>query len=101
MAARWSPGTVDAARIGAFGFSTGGFTVLAAAGGVPDLSLIGPHCAANPGLDACRLLATARPGRPGPGEAGPPAFVRDGRLRALVVAAPALGFTFAPAGLAR
>jgi predicted dienelactone hydrolase len=101
MASRWSPGAIDATRIGAFGFSTGGFTVLTAAGGVPDLSRIGPHCAANPGLYDCRLRAAA--GRDAPAaEAGPvvpPAFAQDGRLRALVIAAPALGFTFAPAGL--
>lgn len=95
LAARWSPGTVDPARIGAFGFSTGGFTVLAAAGGVPDFSRVGPHCAANPGLYDCRLLAAA-----GTSPAARTAFVRDGRFRALVVAAPALGYTFAPAGLA-
>lgn len=98
MAARWSPGVVDAGRIGAFGFSTGGFTVLTAAGGVPDLGRIGPHCAANPGLYDCRLLATARPGATA--GAGAPVFIHEGRLRALVIAAPALGFTFTPAGLA-
>jgi predicted dienelactone hydrolase len=102
VASRWSPGTVDAARIGAFGFSAGAFTVLAAAGGVPDFSRIRPHCAANPGLYDCRMMAIARPDVMAP-EARPmatPAFVHDGRLRALVIAAPALGYTFTPAGLA-
>jgi predicted dienelactone hydrolase len=102
MASRWSPGTIDAARLGAFGFSTGGFTVLTAAGGVPDLSRIGPHCAANPSLYDCRLLAAARRDSPAAAETGPVVplvFVRAVRLRALVVAAPALGFTFSPAGL--
>lgn len=104
MASRWSPGSIDAARIGAFGFSAGAFTVLTAAGGIPDLSRIGPHCAANPGFYDCRMMAPVRPDMTAPAAgAGPvvtPSFVRDARLRALVVAAPALGFTFTPAGLA-
>jgi predicted dienelactone hydrolase len=106
LTSQWSPGTIDPARIGAFGFSTGGFTVLTAAGGVPDLTRTGPHCAANPGLYDCRLLLAARPGAtaaPAPAAGAPvlpPSFVRDGRLRALVVAAPALGYTFTPSGLA-
>jgi predicted dienelactone hydrolase len=37
-------GQLDAARVGTFGFSNGGFTVLAAAGAIPDLSTIGPFC---------------------------------------------------------
>ena len=35
---------IDAERIGAFGFSLGGFTVLAAAGGFSDYSIISLHC---------------------------------------------------------
>ncbi|MGG5818151.1 alpha/beta hydrolase family protein [Falsiroseomonas sp. HW251] len=100
MASRWAPGVIDPARIAAFGHSAGAFTVLTLAGGEPDLSRIGPHCAANPGLYDCRLIAATRSGpvdRPGP--AAPP-FLRDGRLRGIVVAAPALGFTFSPSGLA-
>ncbi len=96
MVTRWSPGAIEPTRIGAFGFSAGGFTVLTAAGGIPDLSRIGPHCAANPDLYDCRLLA----GEGAAVLAAAPSFVRDSRLRALVVAAPALGFTFTPAGLA-
>jgi predicted dienelactone hydrolase len=39
---------LDGRRIGAFGFSNGGFTVLMAAGGIPDLGKTGPYCQANP-----------------------------------------------------
>ncbi|MFH6781740.1 MULTISPECIES: alpha/beta hydrolase family protein [Methylobacterium] len=88
---------IDPARVGAFGFSAGGFTVLAAAGGRPDLDRIGPHCATLPDFYDCRLLAQEtgqgrclRPVVPAP---APP-------LAALVVAAPALGFTFTRPGLA-
>lgn len=95
MLATW-PGhaAIDPRRIGAFGFSAGGFTVLAAAGGDPDFSKVPPHCRAHPDYFDCRLVAggAVRP--------APQPVVHDPRIRALVVAAPALGFTFAPAGLA-
>ncbi len=100
MVAHWHPGTVDPARIGAFGFSAGGFTVLVAAGGTPDFRLIGPHCAAHPDVFDCRLIRAH--GQDPAAAAGPPAsaFVHDRRIRAIVVAAPALGFTFTRQGLA-
>ncbi len=95
VAGRWMDGAVDPARIGAFGFSAGAFTVLAVAGGVPELTRIAAHCAANPGFYDCRLMA----GRPA--AAVPPVMARTPLpLRALVVAAPALGFTYGPGSLA-
>lgn len=86
-------GGIDPKRIGAFGFSSGGLTMLAAAGGKPDLSRITDHCSAHPGFYDCRLMA-AHP-------AGAPAQVwtHDARIKALVIAAPALGFTFTREGL--
>ncbi len=99
MVSRWHPGTVDPARIGAFGFSAGGFTVLVAAGGTPDLRLIGPHCAAHPAFFDCRLIRAHGRGTAAIGGPPPSAFVHDTRIRAIVVAAPALGFTFTRQGL--
>ena len=85
---------LDPARIGAFGFSAGGFTVLAAAGGRPDLSRIADHCAAHPGFYDCQLLRTH------PRDADRRLVIaHDGRIRAIVLAAPALGFTFNRDGL--
>ncbi len=84
---------IDPARVGAFGFSAGGFTVLAAAGGRPDLSRVAAHCADHPDFYDCRLLDHH------PGGSDRPRFARDDRIRALVVAAPALGFTFGRTGL--
>jgi len=55
---RWH-GRLDAARVGAFGFSNGGFTVLVAAGGIPDLSKIGPFCETHPDQDLCETLQHA------------------------------------------
>lgn len=88
-------GAIDPHRIGAFGFSAGGFTVLAAAGGRPDLGRLAGHCAQHPAYFDCmliksqpRALAVAWP------------HLRDKRITAIVVAAPALGFAFDRAGLA-
>ena len=84
--------TLDPTAVGAFGFSSGGFTVLAAAGGEPDLSLFAPHCGAHPQDYDCRLVATHGGLRT---TSGPLAIAHDPRIRPLVIAAPALGFTFA------
>lgn len=85
---------VDPTRIGAFGFSAGGFTVLAAAGGRPDLGRFASHCADHPSFFDCMLLkAQPRPVNPGWPD------LRDARLGAVVIAAPALGFAFDRDGL--
>ena len=88
---------LDRRRIGAFGFSAGGFTVLAALGGEPDMGLIPAHCAAHPAYFDCQLNKTFA-GQPFTTSA---AGSYDPRIRAAVIAAPALGFTFAPNGLAK
>ncbi len=87
--------TIDPQRIGAFGFSSGGFTVLAAAGGKPDLTRIAGHCAQHPRVFDCQLIQSQP-------RATPAAWpdLRDARIKAIVVAAPALGFTFDRSGLA-
>ena len=90
MIGAWHPGAVDPARVGGFGFSAGGLTVLIEAGGIPDLGLVGPHCAAHPDFFDCRLVA-AHGGLAG--RTSEP-LAHERRLRAIVVAAPALGFTF-------
>lgn len=86
---------IDPARIGAFGFSSGGFTVLVAAGGRPDLSTMADHCQVHPGAFDCLLFEQAVASPP-----ADPTWVHDPRLRAVVSAAPALGFAFGRAGLA-
>lgn len=87
---------VDPDRIGAFGFSAGGLTVLAAAGGRPDLALLADHCRQRPAYFDCTLLKT----QPRAATAPWPSL-HDSRIKAIVVAAPALGFTFNRAGLAK
>ncbi len=82
-------------RIGAFGFSAGGFTVLAFAGGEPDLTRFGPHCRAYPDFFDCRITAGARLDL-----AAAPVWTHDRRVAAVVAASPAIGFAFGKAGLA-
>ncbi|ALL70845.1 putative lipoprotein signal peptide (plasmid) [Paraburkholderia caribensis MBA4] len=90
---------LDKARIGAFGFSNGGFTVLVMIGGVPNLSDIAPYCQAHPDHDLCTALHDAGVD-PGLAAAVPvDAWVPDPRIKAAVVAAPAFGFAFGRAGL--
>jgi predicted dienelactone hydrolase len=86
---------LDATHIGVFGFSAGGFTALVAAGGVPDFGLIAPHCAKYPAEFTCGYIANTKLPAPPPG-----AWVHDSRIKAAVIASPALGFTFGKAGLA-
>ena len=90
---------LDAAHLGVFGFSAGGFTALVAAGGVPDLRLNDAHCLKYPEEFTCRLIAQANPDHH-PLAAPPGAWIHDTRIAAVVVAAPALGFTFGKSGLA-
>jgi predicted dienelactone hydrolase len=88
---------IDPGRIAAFGHSSGGFTVLASIGGLPDFSKIGPLCVQYPGDYACQLIA-----RNGGSSAMPPASASagaDSRIKSAVVASPALGFTYSPDGL--
>jgi predicted dienelactone hydrolase len=90
---------INAARIGIFGYSAGGFTALTAIGGEPDLRLIATHCATAPEF-VCRLLSDSNSALMRP-EGLPPAsaFVRDARIKVAAVAAPGFGFTFVPNGL--
>lgn len=86
---------IDPQRVGVFGFSSGGFTALALIGGAPDFTKIGPVCRQYPGDFACLLLAKTE--NPAPMPTG--LSVADPRIKAAVVAAPALGFTYSPDGL--
>ena len=90
---------LDMTRVGAFGFSLGGFTVLVAIGGKPDVSLIPPHCAVAPTEFSCVMqakhaLELVRQNLP------PSAWVTDPRIKAAVIAAPAFGYIFGQQGLA-
>ncbi len=90
---------IDPERIGAYGFSAGGFTVLTAIGGQPDLRIIAKHCAESSEI-VCDLLQSVKsPYLNGDVPKMEGAFLPDLRIKAAVVAAPGLGFTFFPYGL--
>jgi predicted dienelactone hydrolase len=100
MLSGWSGhAVIDPERVGAFGFSAGGFTVLAAAGGEPDLGAFVPHCQAHPQYFDCQLI-TRFPAMAKMMQSAKPTWVHDDRLKAVVVAAPAVGFAFGKTGLA-
>jgi predicted dienelactone hydrolase len=88
-------GRIDPARIGAFGFSAGGFTVLSAAGAEPDLTAMVAHCQAHPAFEDCQIVRGYLPAL-----TRPIVWNHDARIKAVVSAAPALGFAFGKAGLA-
>ncbi len=95
MTGDWAQaGQIDGARIGAFGFSAGGHSVLVAAGARVSLPRIAAQCADAPAEFVCATgMADAVAGagafpEPVPG------------LRAVVAAAPGFGFGFDPAQVA-
>ncbi len=102
MLALWpAHARIDAERIGIFGFSAGGFTALAAIGGQADLGKVGPHCQAHPEEWSCKYLREHADTSPPPTAPRAADTGWDKRIKSAVVAAPALGYVFAPDGLAR
>jgi predicted dienelactone hydrolase len=101
MLAEWSERRVlDHERIGAFGFSNGGFTVLVAAGGTPDLTRISSYCQAHASHNLCTSMQKAGIDPRDPGIHVPAgAWVADSRIEAIVVAAPSFAFAFDQRGL--
>ncbi|RYU81007.1 alpha/beta hydrolase family protein [Hymenobacter persicinus] len=91
---------LNPARVGAFGFSAGGITVLTAVGAQPDLRLIAGHCAESPEF-ICTVLREGNSPLLDPDKAKEGnTYAADPRIRAAVVAAPGLGFTLGPGALA-
>ena len=99
MLSAW-PGhaSVDPARIGIFGHSAGGTTALIIAGGVADLSRLAAFCRTNPEDWGCQH-AKQRPPVPQENVSAPVAAA-DIRVKAVVLAAPAISVVFKPDGLA-
>jgi len=91
---------IDSNRIGAFGFSAGGFTVLVAAGSVPDLTRVPDYCETHTATETCRVVASAPGGvRHFANPLPPSKWIHDPRIKAAVIAAPAIGFVFGTQGL--
>ena len=91
---------IAAPRIGAFGHSAGGFAVLVAIGGNPELARLDSLCRAHPDECGCQQgqqqVAALGPS----GDPPAPIWVHDERIKAAVVAAPAAGYAFTAADLA-
>jgi predicted dienelactone hydrolase len=77
-------GQLDPARVGMFGYSNGGIAALILAGGVPNDAQVAKHWA-QPRVPASPIPATA--------------WVHDPGIKAVVLAAPAADYLFAPDGL--
>lgn len=94
---------IDPARIGMFGHSAGGTTALIVGGGVLDWGQMPRYCMRNPedwGCKGARSLDPAANRADGADVEAAPIAAADPRVKALVVAAPALPHGFAPSGLA-
>lgn len=95
MLQQWPAQTqLDAGRVGVYGFSIGGFTALTAAGALPNLRGVAGYCDKNQEF-VCDLLRQSKSfllGTDFPD--GFDQFSKDGRIKALVLAAPGLGFSF-------
>jgi predicted dienelactone hydrolase len=89
---------LDPERIGMFGFSLGGFTTLVAIGGTPDLAQMAQLCLKKPDAPEC-VFVKQRQGDQLERPASPPVWVHDARIKAAVIAAPAVGFLFEGGGL--
>lgn len=101
MLGEWSGrAIIDRERIGIFGHSAGGTTSLIAVGGVFDWSRVSAYCQANVNDVSCRNAATRQRNSGVADAAAPPINDHDSRIRAAVVAAPALEAAFEPQGLA-
>lgn len=89
---------VDADKVGAFGLSAGGFTVLTVAGAQPDMKRIAKHCASSPEF-VCKVLDHYKSPLLKDDVPAGDAIQSSPSVKAVVVAAPGLGFTMTPAAL--
>ncbi|HEX5283735.1 MAG TPA: hypothetical protein VFW30_06415 [Bryocella sp.] len=101
---------IDADRVGAAGFSIGGYTVLALGGARTDISVIVDFCRQQPKATVCdvpemkgmgtpeQMLATARR-TSGVSLARSNESYRDPRVHAIFAIAPAVGMTLTPDSL--
>jgi len=88
---------IDPARIGMFGFSLGGFTTLVEVGGTPELGRMAQLCSSHPTAPECGFIRAAKGDQLDPmPTSSHPLWVHDLRIKAAVVAAPAVSFLFGP-----
>jgi predicted dienelactone hydrolase len=91
---RWRA-SIDESRIGAAGFSSGGYTVIALAGAIYELERMQSYCAGEnrgPDCDLAPMLTEPEPNAS--------ASFKDSRIRAVFSMAPAVGPAITPDSLA-
>jgi predicted dienelactone hydrolase len=99
MLASWPEhNRLDQRRVGIFGFSLGGFTSLVEIGGTPELSRMALLCSMHPDAPECAFIKRTHGDQLDPNPAKPD-WTHDARIRAAVIAAPAVSFLFGPGGL--
>jgi predicted dienelactone hydrolase len=103
---------IDRQRIGAAGFSLGGYTMMALAGGITSIAQFDAFCQERQGQGSCKMppefpdlrersLALAKNDATYAAALGDDGkSYRDPRIRAVLAMAPALGPAFTPASLA-
>lgn len=89
---------LDPGRVGMFGFSLGGFTTLVESGGTPDLARMILLCSTRADAPECAFIKQRHGDGLDPNPAKP-IWVHDSRIKAAVVAAPAVSFLFGPGDL--
>jgi predicted dienelactone hydrolase len=92
---------IDPARIGLFGHSAGGTTALIVGGGAFDWRNVVRYCVEYAEDWGCRQERRQAQARTSTDGASSPVEAADPRVKALVLAAPALAHGFAPNGLAQ
>lgn len=90
---------IDAEKVGAFGLSAGGFTVLTVAGAQPDMRLVPKHCSQSPEF-ICEVLRHYKSPLLNDDSPAAEPMQASPNVKAIVVAAPGLGFTLTPAAMA-
>jgi predicted dienelactone hydrolase len=85
-------------KIAAFGHSAGGYTVVALAGGEPDMARLAQHCQGEEAKEDPLFCSTGRRDRPDPPK--DPRPLKDPRVRAVAALAP-VGVLFSAASLAK
>jgi len=98
--ARWGERErIDRDRIAVFGFSLGAFGALVAVGGSPDVTRLRALCSDHPDAPECRFIHDRHGDQLDAAPPAPSAWVHDPRIRAAMIAAPAIGIVFDHGGL--
>ena len=86
---------LDPGRVGIFGFSLGGFTALVEIGGVPDLSRMREIMRDTTRRSGMAFIKQRNGDQLNP-ETFTPTWTHDERVKAAVIAAPAVSYLFGP-----